>query len=85
MTAGGWAHAQESMITESNAVEIARARSRQKGWAFVEPVHLVPRLAWSGGVTRYEIETNAGKLGAKSRFVIDATSGASLSEGYVSR
>lgn len=73
------------MITKTEAMEITRARAAEKGWAFIEPVDLVERRAWSGTVSRYEIETNAGKLGAKARFVVDAATGAILSEGYVKR
>ncbi len=73
------------MITKADAIEIARGRAAQKGWSFVEPVDLLERRAWSGTVSRYEIETNAGKLGAKARFVVDAATGSILSEGYVKR
>jgi hypothetical protein len=48
--------------------------------AFVERVDLVQRRAWSGVVKRYAIATNAGKLGAKARFVVDAATGAILSD-----
>ena len=73
------------MITGPQAVELARARAAEQGWAFVEPVDLVERRSWAGAVIRYEIATNAGKLGAKARFVVDAASGQILSEGYVKR
>jgi len=74
------------MITGANAIEIARARAAEMGWAFVEPLDVVERRAWlSGAVTRYEIESNAGKLGTKARFVVDAATGAILSQGYVPR
>ena len=73
------------MITETDAVDIARARAAEQGWAFVDPVQVAVRRRWSGQIFRYEIETNAGKLGAKARFVLDAETGAILSEGYVPR
>jgi uncharacterized membrane protein YkoI len=73
------------MITGSEAVEIARARALEKGWGFAEPIQTLERRAWSGAINRYEIETNAGGLGTKARFVIDAKTGAILSEGYVPR
>jgi hypothetical protein len=73
------------MISGDQAIEIARTRAAEQEWAFVEPVDLVQRRAWSGAVKRYEIATNAGKLGAKARFVIDAATGEILSEGYVPR
>jgi hypothetical protein len=73
------------VITETNAVDIARARAAEKGWGFADPVQVVVRRRWSGPIFRYEIETNAGKLGAKARFVVDAETGAIVSEGYVPR
>jgi len=73
------------MISAPEAVEIARARALEKGWCFAEPVQTFERRAWSGAVSRYEIETNAGRLGTKARFVIDAQTGAILSEGYLPR
>ena len=73
------------MITGPEAVEIARARALEKGWGFAEPIEVIERRAWSGAVTRYEIETNAGRLGTKARFVIDAETGAVVSAGYIPR
>jgi hypothetical protein len=73
------------MITGADAIEIARARAAEKGWAFVEPVDVAERRGWSGTLSRYEIATNSGKLGAKARFVVDAVTGVILSEGYVKR
>jgi hypothetical protein len=73
------------MITGSEAVQIARARAIENGWGFTEPIQTVERRAWSGAINRYEIETNAGRLGTKARFVIDANTGTILSEGYISR
>jgi hypothetical protein len=73
------------MIDQTAAIEIARARAAQKGWAFGDPLHVVHRRGWFGQHDRFEIETNAGMLGTKARFVVDAESGAILSEGYVPR
>jgi hypothetical protein len=73
------------MITGFEAVQIARARAIENGWGFAEPIHTLERRAWSGAINRYEIETNAGRLGTKARFVIDAETGAILSEGYIPR
>ena len=73
------------MIDRAAAIEIARKRAAEKGWAFAEPVAVVARRGWRGGPTRFEIETNAGHLGTKARFVIDATTGAILSEGFLPR
>lgn len=73
------------MIEGAAAIEIARARAGVNGWAFAEPIQLVHRRGWFGRPGRYEIETNAGKLGTKARFVIDARTGAVVSEGYIPR
>jgi hypothetical protein len=73
------------MIPKEAAVAIARKRAAENGWAFGEPVGIVHRRAWMGGNDRYEIETNAGKLGTKARFVIDGETGTVLSEGYIPR
>ena len=73
------------MIDRDVAIEIARKRAMEKGWAFAEPVAIVHRRGWFGGADRFEIETNAGKLGTKARFVIDAATGEVISEGYLPR
>ena len=73
------------MIERDQAIEIARKRAAEKGWPFAEPLDLIIRRGWLGGVSRFEIETNAGNLGTKARFVIDAKTGEIVSEGYVSR
>lgn len=73
------------MIEQDQAIEIARDRASEKGWAFVEPLEVVIRRSWFGGISRFEIETNAGKRGTKARFVIDAKTGKIVSEGYISR
>jgi hypothetical protein len=73
------------MIDRTTAIEIARARAAEKQWAFAEPIDVMHHRGWFGGAGRFEIETNAGKRGTKARFVIDAATGAILSEGYIPR
>ena len=73
------------MIEREQAIEIARNRAEEKGWAFVEPLQVIKRRRWFGVSSRFEIETNAGKLGTKARFVIDAMTGNIISEGYIPR
>ncbi len=73
------------MIDKDAAVAIARERAVQKGWAFPEPIEIVHHRGWLGGKGRYEIETNAGRRGTKAVFVIDAETGAILTEGYIPR
>ncbi len=73
------------MIDQATAVEIARARAAEKDWAFSDPLNVIHHHGWFGGSGRYTIETNAGKRGTKAHFVIDAMTGAILSEGYIPR
>jgi hypothetical protein len=74
------------MIDREAAIEIARRRAAEKGWPFTEPVEVISRRRWlSGSVFRFDIETNAGNLGTKARFAIDAATGEVISEGYISR
>ncbi len=73
------------MIEQAAAIEFARTRATENGWAFEEPLHVVCRRGWLGKVKYFEIETNAGKLGTKANFTIDAVTGEVLSEGYISR
>jgi uncharacterized membrane protein YkoI len=74
------------MIDRATAIEIARKRAAENGWGFGEPLEVLERKSWfSRAVVRFEIETNAGKRGTKAHFVIDAKTGAILSEGYIPR
>jgi hypothetical protein len=73
------------MIDQDSAIEIARARAAQNGWAFGGQLQVLHRRGWFGQHDRFEIETNAGMLGTKARFVVDAQTGAILSEGYIPR
>jgi len=73
------------MIEQEEAIEIARNRAEEKGWAFSEPLSVITRQDWRKGITRFEIETNAGKLGTKARFTVDAKTGEIISEGYIPR
>ena len=73
------------MIERADAIDLARKRVSEKGWAFAEPLEVVIRRGWFGGIARFEIETNAGKRGTKARFVIDAKTGEIISEGYLPR
>lgn len=69
------------MIDRNTAIEIARKRAAEKGWGFAEPLDILERHGWKGGTKHFEIESNAGKLGTKARFVVDAKTGEILSEG----
>jgi hypothetical protein len=73
------------MIEELQALAIARHAAEAEGWAFVEPVKCALRKSWRGVPLRWEIRTNAGRLGAIARFVIDARDGSIIEKGYVPR
>lgn len=73
------------MIDQAAAIEIARQRAALNGWGFGEPLLVVHRRGWFGQHDRFEIETNAGKLGTKARFTVDAETSEILSEGYIPR
>jgi len=73
------------MIEQDQAITIARDRASALGWAFAEPLEIVVRRGWFGGISRFEIETNAGKRGTKACFVINAETGEIVSEGYLPR
>jgi len=74
------------MIDQEQAIEIARKRAMEKGWGFAEPLNVVVRRSWFGGVPmRFEIETNGHNRGTKARFTVDAKTGEIISEGYIPR
>lgn len=73
------------MITKDEAIAIARARAKENGWGLVEPLMVIDYRGWSGKIKRYRIDSNPAMLGTKTRFTIDANSGAVLEEGYLPR
>lgn len=73
------------MITEAEAIRIAKQLAQENAWAWDEPVQAVFRRTWLGKPKRWEIYSNANKLGAKVRVFIDAISGVVLDKGYISR
>lgn len=73
------------MIDRDTAIAIARKHAEEKGWGLTEPLAVITRRGWFGGILRFEIETNPVMLGTKARFVIDAATGAILNEGYIPR
>lgn len=73
------------MIDRDTAIDIARKRAEEKGWGFAEPLAVITRRGWLGGLLRFEIETDPVMRGSKARFVIDAATGKILDEGYIPR
>ncbi len=73
------------MITPDDALKIARDRATERGWGLAEPVSIQARRAWSGRIKSYNVHSDPRLRGTKTRFSIDAETGAILSEGYLSR
>jgi uncharacterized membrane protein YkoI len=73
------------MITPEQAISIAKKQALAHGWALVEPLLIIERKRWFGGLSRYEINSDPSMRGSRAHFVIDATSGEIISKGYVSR
>ncbi len=72
-------------ISEQKAVESAKKIALENNWAWVEPSESLWHPAWRGGGGKWEILSNALKLGAKVRVVIESPSGEILEKGYISR
>ena len=73
------------MISDTEAVAIARARAVKNGWPLVDPLRVTVRRDWSGELRHYEIVSDPSRRGAKTRFTIDASTGAIRTEGYLPR
>jgi hypothetical protein len=73
------------MLTEKEAINLARQAAEQQGWAWIEPAHATLRRAWRGAEGRWEVFSNALGRGAKARVVIDARTGEVLDKGYIPR
>lgn len=73
-------------IDQTTALNIARRRAEDRGWAFAEPIAVsAHRGCFGRTIVSYSIRSNAGRFGTTARFVIDATTGVILTEGYISR
>jgi len=73
------------MITQDEAIAIARVRALENGWALPEPVSVRLRRDWSGKMKSYVIESNPVLRGSRSRFEVDAATGKVVDEGYIPR
>ncbi|MCD9189608.1 MAG: hypothetical protein LUM44_24605 [Pyrinomonadaceae bacterium] len=72
-------------ISEEEAVKIAERVAEENDWIFVEPVLATWHSDWFGGGGKWEIYSNAERLGAKVRVVIESPSGKVLEKGYIPR
>jgi hypothetical protein len=72
------------LMTEAEAVAVARKAAEAEGWTWAEPVHAElserppTRPTW-------QIFTNAFGLGTKVRVVVHAQTGEVLEKGYLKR
>jgi hypothetical protein len=73
------------MIDRNQALEIAQKCADENGWGLTEPLHIVARTRWFGGLDRYEIASDRAVRGTKVRIVVDATTGEIRSKGYIPR
>jgi len=64
------------MVSREEALEKARRAVEERGWAWLEPVHVsrVRAYVFFGRIT-YEIRTNAAFRGGNVRVVVDANDG----------
>lgn len=72
-------------MTEAEAVAIAERLAEENGWIWVAPVEAMWHPRWFGAGGRWEIYSNADRLGAKVRVVIESPSGRVLEQGYIPR
>jgi hypothetical protein len=71
-------------ISEKEAVKIAEKVAEENDWIWVEPVLATWHADWFGNGGKWEIFSNAERLGAKVRVVID-NEGNIIEKGYVPR
>jgi len=72
-------------ISEREAVEIAKQVADENDWIFAEPVLATFHSDWFSKGGKWEIYSNAERLGAKVRVVIESPSGKVLEKGYIPR
>jgi hypothetical protein len=74
------------MISEEDAIEIARGVAVEKGWRWREPVRARRTRSWIFiGRAEWEVRTNADMRGTNVRVVVDAQDGTVLQAAYLPR
>lgn len=73
------------MISEEQAIKIAKQFAKENTWSWGEPTEVIFRKSWLGKPLRYEVYSNARKLGAKVKVLVDANTGEILDKGYIAR
>lgn len=66
------------MITRDAALEIAKSHAAERGWPWVEPIHV-------NAGARIHVMTNADHRGGNVNVWIDASDGRILSSGFAKR
>jgi len=77
--------AREPLISEDEAVRLARKLAEENGWGWLDPPYTTLRRQWFGPGGRWEIFSNAAGKGPKVRVVLDAQSGQIIEKGYIPR
>lgn len=74
------------MISEEEAIEIARRVAAEKGWRWQAPVRAHRTRAWIFvGRAEWEVRTNADMRGTNVLVVVDAQDGTVLRAAYLPR
>jgi hypothetical protein len=73
------------MITEQEAINLARKAAEDEGWPWLEPGMATWHPTWFGRGSKWEVFSFAFGLGSKVRVVVDAQTGEILEKGYVPR
>jgi hypothetical protein len=77
--------ARELLISEAEAIRLAKQLADEKGWGWLDPPYATLRRPWFGPGGRWEIFSNAAGKGPKVRVVLDAQSGQIIDQGYIPR
>ena len=77
--------AREAVISEAEAIRLAKQLAEEKGWGWLDPAHATLRRPWFGPVGRWEILSNAAGKGPQVRVILDAQSGQVIEKGYIPR
>jgi hypothetical protein len=77
--------AREAVISEAEAILLAKQLAEEKGWGGLDPAYATLRHPWFGPGGRWEILSNTAGKGPKVRVILDAQSGQVIEKGYIPR
>ncbi len=69
----------DALVTEEQAVQIARAECEKQDWPWLEPVKVTSRFK------NWLVRTNSMAIGASARIIISKKSGKVQQAGYLER